>query len=347
VERRGILTNMTTARQVQKVLVLGGTRFVGRHIVEALLSAGHEVTVLTRGQSVDELPGTVERLQGDREQGAAGLQALSGRRWDACIDVSGYTPAAVQASTNALADSVNRYVFVSTVSVYAEQHRHPIRESDPLLPAAPEDLTEVTGESYGPLKVTCERIVQDVFGTRATILRPQIVAGPFDHTARYPYWPDRAAQSRQDGRPMLAPGKGSDHVQVIDARDLGRFAVRILEDGTPGIFNVSGPRLTWAEFMQAIGAESVVWVDAATLEAQGIGWRDLPLYLADDSEQGGLMDIDASPALAAGLTLTDPATTARDTRAWSAGQQTAYALTPELESAALNANRDVQDADSQ
>jgi len=331
----------------QTVLVLGGTRFVGRHIVEALLSAGHEVTVLTRGQSVDELPSTVERLQGDREQGAAGLQALSGRTWDACIDVSGYLPSAVRASAELLATSVKRYVFISTVSVYAEQRRHPIHESDPLLPAAPEDLTEVTGESYGPLKVTCERIVQDVFGTRATILRPQIVAGPFDHTARYPYWPDRAAQSRQDSKPMLAPGNGSDHVQVIDARDLGRFVARILQGGTPGIFNVAGPRLTWAEFMQAIGAASVKWVDVATLETQGIGWRDLPLYLADDSEQGGLMDIDMSPALAAGLTLTDPATTAQDTRAWSAGQQTAYALTHERESAALHAEPAVQDANSQ
>ncbi|UQN07538.1 NAD-dependent epimerase/dehydratase family protein [Deinococcus sp. QL22] len=323
---------MTTT---QKVLVLGGTRFVGRHIVEALLAAGHTVTVLTRGQSPDELPDHVERLQGDREQGAAGLHALAGRTWDACIDVSGYTPAAVRASTEALAASVRRYVFVSTVSVYAEQNRHPVRETDPLLPAAPEDLTEVTGESYGPLKVTCERIVQDVFADRATILRPQIVAGPFDHTARYPYWPDRAAQSRQDGLPMLAPGNGSDHMQAIDARDFGRFAVRVLEDGTPGIFNVAGPRLTWAQFMTAIGAESVHWVDAATLEAQGIGWRDLPLYLADDSEQGGLMDVDATRALAAGLTLTDPATTAQDTRVWSAGQQTVYALTSEREAKAL------------
>lgn len=331
----------------QKVLVLGGTRFVGRHIVEALLAAGHTVTVLTRGQSPDDLPGHVERLHGDREQGAAGLQALSGRRWDACIDVSGYTPAAVRASAEALAGSVGRYVFVSTVSVYAEQHRHPVRETDPLLPAAPEDLAEVTGESYGPLKVTCEQIVQDVFADRATILRPQIVAGPFDHTARYPYWPDRAARSRQDGQPMLAPGNGSDHVQAIDARDFGRFAVRVLEDGTPGIFNVAGPRLTWAEFMTAIGAQSVVWVDAATLEAQGIGWRDLPLYLADDSEQGGLMDVDATRALAAGLTLTDPATTAQDTRAWSAGQPTMYTLTPEREAEALSAKAAVHDTNSQ
>ncbi|MDB5046294.1 MAG: NAD-dependent epimerase [Deinococcus sp.] len=325
---------MTTT---QTVLVLGGTRFVGRHIVEALLAAGHTVTVLTRGQSPDDLPSTVERRQGDREQGATGLSALSGQTWDACIDVSGYTPSAVRASAEALADRVKRYVFVSTVSVYAEQHRHPVRETDPLLPAAAEDLTEVTGESYGPLKVTCERIVQDIFGDRATILRPQIVAGPFDHTARYPYWPDRAARSREDGQPMLAPGDGSDHVQAIDARDFGRFAVRVIEDGTPGIFNVAGPRLTWAEFMGAVGAQSVVWVDAATLETQGIGWRELPLYLADDSEQGGLMDVDASRALAAGLTLTDPAITAQDTRAWSASQSTTYLLAPERETAALTA----------
>lgn len=315
------------------ILILGGTQFVGRHIVEAFLARGHAVTVLTRGKSKDELPEGVERLHGDRNEGAAGLSALEGRKWDACVDVSGYTPRQVRASAETLADRVNRYVFVSTVSVYAEPGRHPVREDDPLPTGTAEDVTEVTGETYGPLKVTCERIVQEVYGERYTILRPQIVAGPFDHTARYPYWVDRAARGGQ----ILAPGDGTDHLQVIDARDLARFTVTVVENGLGGVFNLAGPRLTWAEFMKVLGVSSPVWMDEDTLKSQGLGFRELPVYMPENSEQAGLMDVDNSQALSAGLTLTDPAVTARDTREWSQGAALSYALTPEREAEILAA----------
>ncbi|MCP2015244.1 2'-hydroxyisoflavone reductase [Deinococcus sp. HSC-46F16] len=323
-------------KQGMDVLVLGGTQFVGRHIVETLLSAGHRVAVFTRGRTPDELPETVERLHGDRDGGAEGLAALSGRTWDACVDVSGYTPRQVRASAEALRDSVGRYVFVSTVSVYAEQGRHPVREDDPRFPPAAEDVTEVTGETYGPLKVTCEDIVEEVYGERATLLRPQIVAGPYDPTGRYTYWVDRVAQ----GGRFLAPGDGSDSVQVIDARDLARFTVTVLEQDIPGVFNLAGPRLEWREFVdvarEATGANAeAVWVDAATLEAQGIGWNELPIYVPASGEQGGLMDVANDRAVAAGLTLTDPGATARDTRAWSAGTPQKVFLTPEREAAVL------------
>ncbi|MFC3833693.1 MULTISPECIES: NAD-dependent epimerase/dehydratase family protein [Deinococcus] len=314
------------------ILILGGTQFVGRHIVEACLTAGHNVSILTRGRSHDDLPTAVERLRGDRAK-ADGLDALHGRSWDACVDVSGYVPQAVRASAELLHDRVQRYVFISTASVYAEPERHPVREDDPLLPPAAEDVTQVTGETYGPLKVACEAIVQDVFGERATLLRPQIVAGPHDHTARYPYWVDRAAR----GGRVLAPGDGTDHVQVIDGRDLARFTVGVVENRIGGVFNLAGPRLSWAAFMDVLGIAEPVWVPRHDLDTHDLGFRELPLYIPEHDAQGGLMDIANDRARRAGLTLTDPAVTARDTRAWSAGAGLTYALTPQREGEILTA----------
>ncbi|ACO47389.1 NAD-dependent epimerase/dehydratase family protein [Deinococcus deserti] len=315
------------------VLVLGGTQFVGRHIVEAFLAAGHKVSILTRGKSADELPAQVERLQGDRNQGPQGLLALTDRQWDACVDVSGYTPGQVRASAELLRDRISQYVFISTVSVYAEPGRHPVREDDPLMPPAAEDVTEVTGETYGPLKVACERIVQDVYAENCAILRPQIVAGPYDHTARYPYWVDRASR----GGEMLAPGDGSDHVQVIDARDQARFTVKVAEEKISGVFNLAGPRLSWSDFLEVLGAAQPHWVSYETLQSHGLGHRDLPLYLPEHSEQGGLMDVSPERALAAGLIHTAPSVTAADTRAWSQTAELSYALTPEREKEVLGA----------
>ncbi|AIZ46309.1 NAD-dependent epimerase [Deinococcus radiopugnans] len=309
------------------ILILGGTQFVGRHIVEAFVDSGHAVTVLTRGKSKDELPEAVERLQGDRNEGKAGLRALTGREWDACVDVSGYTPRQVRASAEELRGHVGRYVFVSTVSVYAEPERHPVREDDPLSPPAAEDVTEVSGQTYGPLKVTCENIVRELYGDHCTVLRPQIVAGPFDHTARYPYWVDRAARGGQ----VLAPGDGSDFLQVIDARDLARFTVKVVEDGIDGVFNLAGPRISWADFMTLLGVSEPVWVDAKTLETNGLGFKELPVYIPAGGEQGGLMDVDNTRAVTAGLTLSDPAVTAQETREWSKNADLEYALTPERE----------------
>lgn len=315
------------------ILILGGTRFVGRHIVDAFVQGGHRVTVLTRGKSPAALPEGVEHLLGDRDEGAAGLGALAGRSWDACVDVSGYTPLQVGASTALLSGGVERYVFVSTASVYADQSRHPIRETDPLLPAHPEGTAEVTFETYGPMKVACERLVERAFGDAGTVLRPQLIAGPLDRSARYSYWVDRAAR----GGTVLAAGEDRDHVQVIDARDLARFAVRVVEDRTGGTFNVAGPRVTWRAFLELLGVQDVVWTTPERLEAVGASPHELPIHLPSDGPQGGVMDMDATRALAAGLTLTDPAATARDTRAWSRDAGLGYALTPEREAELLRA----------
>ena len=173
-------------------------------------------------------------------------------------------------------------------------------------------MTEITFDTYGPLKVTCERIVEYAFGSASTILRPQIVAGPHDPTGRHTYWVQRAGQ---DGE-MLAPGDGSDYVQVVDARDIARFVRRALENGTAGIFNMAGPRITWHEFIDMLGARKVVWVPAAIIEAAGLTFADLPLYRPNGSERSSLMHVSHARADAAGLVLSPAEVTIRDTRDW-------------------------------
>ena len=299
-----------------RVLILGGTQFVGRHIVEALLSAEHTVSILTRGKSPDELPIQVERLRGDRDEGALGLQAVAGRSWDVCVDVSGYTPRQVRPSAERLRGSVQRYVFVSAVSVYGDPDHRPVRETQPRMPPATEDVTEVEGAMYGRLKVTCENIVQQTYADRCTLLRPQIVVGPHDPSGRYSYWVQRAMH----GGEMLAPGDGSDHVQFIDARDLARFTRTVIENGLGGAFNLAGPRLTWAEFMKTLGAENLVWVAAEILKSAGVTEFGLPLFRPEHGPRSGLMDVSNERARMAGLTLTDSEVTVRDMRAWISGR---------------------------
>lgn len=318
------------------ILILGGTAFIGRQIAETLLAAGHQVTTLNRGISLDTLPPAVERLHGDRDAPDAGLGALAGRAWDACVDVSGYTPRQVRPSAEQLRNRVGRYLYISAVMAYGDATERPVRETHPLLPAIGEHVTEVNGETYGPLKATCERIVAELYGERCTILRPQIVVGPHDPSGRYSYWVQRAMQ----GDEMLAPGDGTDHVQVIDVRDLARFARLAIEQGLGGSFNMAGPRLTWAAFLELLGARRLAWVPAAVLAEAGLSFMELPLYRPERGRYSGLMEISAERALAAGLTLTDPATTARDVRAWLQGQPFVPALAPEREAALIRRARE-------
>lgn len=318
------------------VLVLGGTWFVGRHIVQALLAAGHSVSVLNRGRSPDELPSCVERLRGDRDRVTAGLEALRDRTWDACVDVSGYTPRQVRPSAELLRARVNRYVFLSAVSVYGDPDCTPVTEDCPRLPPAGEDVTEVNADTYGALKVACENIVLQLYGERGTLLRPQIVAGPYDPLDRFSYWVRRATQPGE----MLAPGDGSDHLQVIDARDVARFCVAAIEEDRGGSFNLAGPRLTWAEFMNLLAAESVAWVPAGTIQAAGLTERELPLYRPAGGARSSLMHVSNERAVAAGLTLTAPEVTVQDTRDWLPGGGLTPALAPELEAELIANARD-------
>lgn len=300
------------------LLILGGTQFVGRHIVLTALARGHTVTTFTRGRTADDLPPEVERLHGDRD---GDLAALQDRDWDACVDVSGYLPRVVRQSAELLRDRVGRYLFISTVSVYADSPRDATDEDSPLIELPDPTVEQVTGETYGGLKVLCERVVQELYGERATILRPHVVAGPFDHTGRYTHWPERLARAAEQGGEVLAPGDGQDFVQYIDARDLAEFTLHLLEQGTPGVFNGVGPSYRWADFLavvaRAVGARpDLTWVAADFLAARGLGWSQLPLYLSR-AEDAGTMRCRTDRAEAAGLRHRDLEVTARDTLAWS------------------------------
>ena len=317
------------------ILILGGTQFIGRHIAEAMLAGGHPVTVFNRGQTPDELPAGVERLRGDRDKGAAGLNALAGRRWDACVDVSGYTPRQVRPSAERLQANIGRYVYVSAVSVYGDPPERPVEESHQRQPPAGEEVTEINAETYGALKVTCENIIGQIYGDRSTVLRPQIVVGPQDPSGRFAYWIQRVSQ----GGPMLAPGDGSDHVQVIDVRDLARFTRQVIEQGIGGVFNLAGHRLTWTDFMNLLGARDPVWVPGEIIQAAGVTEFDLPLFRREHGPRSGLMDVNNQKALAAGLTLTDPAITVRDMQVWLHGKTPPDKLTPAQEAELITTAR--------
>lgn len=316
-----------------KVLILGGTQFIGRHIVETLIAGGHTVSVLTRGKTPDSLPPRVERLRGDRDAADAGLTALGGRTWDACVDVSGYTPRQVRPSAEALSGIVGRYVFISTGSVYGDAKKRPVTEDNPTMTPAAEEVTVIDGDTYGPLKVTCENIIRDIYGDKATILRPQIVAGPHDPSGRFTYWVKRASL----GGTMLAPGDGSDHVQVIDGRDLARFTRKALEEAIAGTFNMAGHRVTWKDFMTALGTKDPVWVPKELLE--GVDSSELPLYRPERGTYAGLMDVDNAKARAAGLRLTDLEVTVQDTRDWLSGVDLPLSLSAQREAELIEKSR--------
>jgi nucleoside-diphosphate-sugar epimerase len=299
------------------VLVLGGTRFVGRHLVGAALARGHRVTLFNRGETDPDAFPEAERIRGDRARGED-LEALRGRRWDAVLDTSGYVPRDVRASAEALAGAGGHYVFVSTGSVYADLSAERTNEDAPLHPPDWES-TDHEGDRYGPMKVACELAVREAFPERALVVRPGLVVGPQDHTDRFPYWVRRI---RAGGR-VLAPGDPARPVQVIDARDLGDWLVRMAEDGRTGTFNAVGPgrRLTMGKMLETIRAATgsdarFTWVPEAFLLEQGVTpWSDLPLWLPE--EKAGLLRVDNRRALRAGLRLRPLAETVRDLAAWA------------------------------
>ena len=308
-----------------KILILGGTRLIGRHIAATCIEQGDQVTLFNRGRSPDDLPAHVERLRGDRDQGAAGLEALANRTWDACIDVSGYTAIQVRASAELLRDQVRRYLYISSVSAYGDPDECPVYETAPLLPDIDESTTVLDQETYGRLKATCERIVTKTCGHAALIFRPQVVTGPRDASGRYAFWVKRAERTT----PMLAPGDGSDYVQVIDVRDLARFARHALENEQTGAFNLAGPRFTWKRFIALLGVANPVWIAAKTLLDAGLSWRELPLF-RPEKYRSSLMDVENTKARQAGLTLTDPADTLRDFREWMKSASESEVIPPDI-----------------
>ena len=281
-----------------KLLVLGGTQFVGRALVEAALVAGDEVTLFHRGQTNADLFPEVEHVLGDRD---GGLAPLESGEWDACIDVSGYLPRLVRDSATLLHNTVDRYVFVSTVSVYADL-AVPRGEDGPLASLEDEMSEEIFGGSYGALKALCEREVTAVYGERAAIVRPGFVIGPYDHTGRFPWWAHRAAR----GGEMIVPASLARAFQAIDTRDLAEFLQLRARSPLTGIFNATGPvpPVTMLDLVAAAASASdadlnVEVIDDAFLTSQGIE-EEFPLW-ADDPDWVAWAQVDVSKAIQAGL----------------------------------------------
>ncbi len=281
-----------------KILVLGGTQFVGRALVAAALAAGDAVTLFHRGLTNPELFPEAEHVLGDRD---GGLDALDGRSWDACIDVSGYLPRLVGDAATILSDRVGRYVYVSTISVYADLSV-PRDESGPLATIEDEATEEITGETYGALKALGERAVTETYGDRAAIVRPGFVIGPYDHTGRFPWWAHRAAR----GGEMIVPASLARAFQAIDARDLGDFLLLRARSPLTGVFNATGPvpPVTMLDLVEAAASAkdadlNVEVVDDGFLTEHGIE-TELPLW-ADDPLWTAWARVDVGKAIAAGL----------------------------------------------
>jgi 2'-hydroxyisoflavone reductase len=264
-----------------KILMIGGTRFVGRHIAEAALRRGHELTLLHR--TATELLPQAEHLLADRD---GDLAVLAERSWDATIDVSAYLPGQVQSLHDALRGRGGRYLVISSTSVYAEPAGPGFDETSPTVPAAAPDVTEVTNETYGPLKVSIEILTRQLFGDDATIVRPTYVIGPWDYTRRFTSWVQRIAA----GGEVLAPGNPHDPIQVVDGRDLGEFCVRLVEDGTAGTFHAVTPEppYSFGDLLADIAAvvapagTTLTWVDQQWLLDQGESDSTIPLWGGGD-----------------------------------------------------------------
>ncbi|HYW29643.1 MAG TPA: NAD-dependent epimerase/dehydratase family protein [Gaiellales bacterium] len=325
-----------------KLLVIGGTAFLGRHISEQALARGVELTLFHRGQTNPGLFPEAEHVLGDRD---GGLEPLRGRRFDAVIDTSGYVPRVVRESAQLLEPSVGHYTFISTVSVYDGNGGAGTEVDGPVGTIADESVEEITEESYGPLKALCERAVEETYGPdRSLVIRPGLIVGPDDPTDRFTYWPARVAE----GGRVLAPGSPSTETQIIDVRDLAGWTLDATERRLTGRFNAVGPErpLTFGHLLDRCVAVSgsdaeIVWVPSAELIARGVEiWTDLPLWLGEDPELAWMDRVDRAPAMAAGLTYRPLDDTIAETLAWHRAttglpSRAGFRMTPERESELL------------
>jgi len=299
------------------ILIIGGTRFLGRHTVDAALARGHQVTVFNRGRTSAGLPGEVEALVGDRD---GGLDPLRGRRWDAVIDTCGFVPRVVGDSARLLADAVEHYVFVSSLSVYPSYATEGMDESAPVGTIEDETIEKVDGATYGPLKALCERAVEEALPGRSASIRAGLIVGPRDDIKRFPWWVRRVAR----GGDVLAPGAPDRHLQVVDARDLAEWMVLLCERRTPGVFNATGPDrvLTMGEFLdetKRVTASDAhfVWASDEFLIENGVApWTEMPMYLPAQGEYLHFFDVDVSKAIATGLRFRPLAESIRDVYEW-------------------------------
>jgi 2'-hydroxyisoflavone reductase len=312
-----------------KLLILGGTKFLGRYLAQAALAREHEVTLFNRGQSNPDLFSEVEKLRGDRD---GNLRALEGRKWDAVIDVCGYSSGQVRATARLLADSVSHYTFISSISVYRDFTGSGLNES-----AALEQLPAGAGEeagnaaTYGARKALCEQAADEAMPGRVLNIRPGIIVGPHDTTGRFLYWVRRAGS----GSEVLAPGNPDRPVQLIDVRDLADWIVTMVELRKVGIYNATGPddTLTFRKMLELCGTACsrqvrLIWADEQFLLEKGVKpFADLPFWLPAKSHRG-FFEIDCRRAISSGLAFRPLVETARETlaRSASAGGDIQYGL---------------------
>ncbi|MBA2619276.1 MAG: SDR family oxidoreductase [Rubrobacter sp.] len=300
------------------LLVLGGTRFLGRHLVAAALERGHRVTLFNRGESNPGLFPPVEELRGER---GGDLSALRGRSWDAAIDTSGYLPREVRASAELLVDSVGHYTFVSSISVYESFVRTGMDEDAPVLAPPDPEPEELDWDLYGALKAGCEREAEAAMPGRVLVVRPGMIVGPHDYTDRFPYWRHRVAE----GEEVLAPGDPEQQVQLIDARDLAGWMLRMTEEGRTGVYNATGPeyRLTMRGMMEEIRAATgsdarFVWASEEFLLEAGVKpWEEMPLWVP--RAMAGILSVNVGLAVRAGLVFRSLGETVRDVPGPDAG----------------------------
>lgn len=313
----------TDSVEPKRILILGGTGFIGPHMVRYAVERGHEVSIFTRGRSEADLPAGVEQLIGDRNDDHT---ALEGRTWDVVLDNNTQDHRWVRTSTEVLADSSRHYVFVSSISAYDLEGfgwdnadrvlmEPTVDEDHPRVPR-PDGWTVSDDAPYGLMKAVGEDIVHAAFPGRATVVRPGLIVGPGDPTDRFTYWPVRL----DEGGEVLAPGDPRHAMQIIDQRDLTEWIVRLAEQETTGDFNAAGPaeRLSMASFLEQVGSAArspyeLTWVPEDFLESRGVApWSDLPAWIPGDP----LMFVDVRDAVAAGLAFRPLSLTAEDTLAW-------------------------------
>jgi 2'-hydroxyisoflavone reductase len=322
------------------LLILGGTGFLGRYLVKAALGDGHRPTLFNRGLSEPGLFPEVEKLEGDRD---GDLSALRGRRWDAVIDTCGYVPRVVGASARILADAVDHYTFISSISVYSDDIALGADEGAQVRELPDPTIEEVTGETYGGLKALCERAVEETMPGRVLNVRPGLISGPHDPTDRFTYWPRRVAA----GGEVLAPDHEERKVQYIDVRDLASWIVKMLEERRTGTFNAAGPdyelrmgRLL--EECEVVAGAEPVWVSEDFLEKKGVEpFTELPLWVP--RKYAAMLAVDRSKAIEAGFAFRPLSETIEDVLDWDratgAGREPAAGLRPEREQELLRAWR--------
>lgn len=311
----------TKAKQPLKILLLGGTRFIGVHMTELALARGHSVTFFNRGKTRADLFPQVEKLQGDRDNK---LDALKGRKWDAVIDTSGYVPRHVRLSAELLAPNVSQYLFISTIGLYADFSK--ANDEDSPVSKVDDENREDWENAYGPLKALCEKAAAAAMPGRTTMVRPGLIVGPEDSTDRFTFWPARAAQ----GGEQIAPGDPTVPFQIIDARDLAAFCIDALENRTFGVFNVTSPtdKFTIRDVVnESVAAATAIakpnpppratWLPVEFLTEQKVApFSDLPGWLPAGGEMGGLHRTKVDRALKAGLKISPMQKTVRDTLTW-------------------------------